>query len=82
MPAPNSGLVEASQRMVDGVENRVGGTVVDGQSASSMQKQFAQHGRHFSVNLPYASKAGLHTNMSTLQVSKKASQANHASGLQ
>ena len=34
----------------------------------------ATHGRNFSVNLPYASKAGLHTNMSTLQVSKKPSQ--------
>ena len=33
----------------------------------------ANHGRNFSVNLPYASKAGLHTNMSTLQVSKKSS---------
>ena len=26
----------------------------------------ATHGRNFSVNLPYASKEGLHTNMGTL----------------
>ena len=35
------------------------------------------HARNFSVNLPYASKTALHTNMSTLQASKKPSAASN-----
>ena len=53
-------------------------TAVDSDTQGLQQNEVrlvkATHGRNFSVNLPYASKAGLHTNMSTLQVSKKPSQ--------
>ena len=46
--------------------------IVDVQNYEGVNN-LAVHGRNFSVNLPYASKPTLHTNMGSLMVSRKTS---------